>query len=535
MHGGGGASGLSDDNPENVAASAAPGTGAEASRDDHVHRNTFSTTTPSAVAVVGAVGGENLPARADHAHSGAFLSNADPQDVAADGESGDNSGAARSDHIHGLPIDNTLQFDGSGQMGVSIGDVVEHLQQNVRYYTSDSPDHQTDGSAAGQVYTTSRYPKNIARVKAEVRPETPSIYKAGIYTVNDDNDIIAVLGQSVDSVEVPADTTRTLTFSLLAESDSALGVPLTGEERIAVLIRRVGAGNSADTRLRHGGEAASSPNTSYPDAENDFVLVNHVIYQHENPAAGNDTESHGTSIRGNIRIYYTVTIDHGSLVGDGTVNAAHIDSESATDGQVLTADGSGGATWEAGSGGGGGGSGYGDWASIGSVTGAISGNPVTVALNANETIDDYEELYIHIEANNANDQRVVSPRFRVSDIPTTTLAGGGLGLPFAGNATDEGAVLVRRNADGDSLVLDAFGSVINFPATAVTSIFARALTTGGGGGGASLSDADPEDVGTTAPGTNAEASRSDHVHAGDIDLADATPEDVGTASAGNLC
>ena len=58
-----------------------------------------------------------------------------------------------------------------------------------------------------------------------------------------------------------------------------------------------------------------------------------------------------------------------------------------------------------------------------------------------------------------------------------------LAFPFAGNATDEGAILVRRNADGDSLVLDAFGSVINFPATAVTSIYARALTTGGGGGG----------------------------------------------------
>ena len=93
-------------------------------------------------------------------------------------------------------------------------------------------------------------------------------------------------------------------------------------------------------------------------------------------------------------------------------------------------------------------------------------------------------------------------------------------------------MLVRRNADGDSLVLDAFGSVINFPATAVTSIYARELTTGGGGGGASLSDADPEDVGTTAPGTDSAASRSDHVHAGDIDLSDSAPEDIGTGAAG---
>ena len=531
--GGGGGAGLSDDNPERIGDALSPGTGTEASRDDHVHRPTFSTTTPSAVAVVGVIGGEEFPARADHAHSGAFLSDADPQDVAEDGESGDNSGAARSDHIHGLPIDNTLQFDGSDQLGVNIGDVVEHLQQNIRYYTSDPLDHSTGGSAAGQVYTTSRYPKNIARIKAEVRPDTPSVYKAGIYTVNSDNDIIAVLGQSADTDELSANTSHTLTFSLLAEADSTLGIPLAGGERIAVLIRRAGDGNNADTRLRRGGEDANSPNTTYPDAENDFVNVNHVVYQHENPAAGNDTESHGTSIRGNIRIFYTVTIDHGSLVGDGNVNAAHIDSESAADGYVLTADGSGGSAWEASTGGGGGGgSGYGDWASIGSVTGAISGNPVTVALNTNETIDDYEELYIHIEANDTNDQRVVSGRFRVADVPTTTQAGGGLGIPFAGNNTDEGAILVRRNADGDSIVLDAFGSVINFPTTAVTSIFARELTAGGGGGGASLSDADPEDVGTTAPGTGAEASRSDHVHAGDIDLADAAPEDVGTAAAG---
>ena len=36
---------------------------------------------------------------------------------------------------------------------------------------------------------------------------------------------------------------------------------------------------------------------------------------------------------------------------------------------------------------------------------------------------------------------------------------------------------------GIRLVLDVFGSVINFPATTVTSIYARELTAGGGGGG----------------------------------------------------
>ena len=132
---------------------------------------------------------------------------------------------------------------------------------------------------------------------------------------------------------------------------------------------------------------------------------------------------------------------------------------------------------------GGGGSGYGDWTDIGSVTGSISGNPVTITLDSGEDIDDYEELYIHIEANDTNDQRVVSTRFRASEVPVTTLAGGGLGIPFAGNATDEGAVLVRRNTNGTELTLDAYGSVINFPATSVTTINARELTAGGGGGG----------------------------------------------------
>ena len=160
----------------------------------------------------------------------------------------------------------------------------------------------------------------------------PSIYKAGVYTVTDGNQIVAVLGQSEDSDEYPANQSVQIDFDLTATGENNLGIPLEGNERIAILIRRAGAGNGQDTRLRRGGEAANSPSESYPDAELDFVLDNHVIYSQEDPAAGNNTDSHGTSIRGNIRIYYSVTIDHGSLLGDGNVHPDHIESTDADTG-----------------------------------------------------------------------------------------------------------------------------------------------------------------------------------------------------------
>ena len=338
---------LSDDDPENVGGAAAAGTGTEAARDDHVHALNFETNTPTTLALTGSPGTSEHAARADHAHSGPIVSNHVPEDVADTAAPGDNTTSARSDHVHALPLQNTLEFSGSGHLGVSISDIVEHLQQNIRYYTSNN-DYSTDGSAAGQVYTTSRYPKNISHVKVELRPPTSiddAIYKVGVYRVEDNNDIAEILGQSEDSPEI--DGHGVYNFDLRAEGeDTELGIPLAGGERVAILCRRIGAGDSADTGLRHGSEAANSPNVSYVDAEIDFALDNHVVYQHENPAVGQDTHSHGDFIRGNIRIYYTVTIDHGSLIGDGNVDPAHIDSGTATEDQALLADGSGGAAFD---------------------------------------------------------------------------------------------------------------------------------------------------------------------------------------------
>ena len=64
----------------------------------------------------------------------------------------------------------------------------------------------------------------------------------------------------------------------------------------------------------HGAEVAAGPRKSYDDASEDFDLENGVVYQHIDPAIGASTHSHDTQIRGNIKIFYTLVIDHGDLV-----------------------------------------------------------------------------------------------------------------------------------------------------------------------------------------------------------------------------
>ena len=119
-----------------------------------------------------------------------------------------------------------------------------------------------------------------------------------------------------------------------------------GGIRLAILISRTGDNSDSDAAAVHGSLESGTPAESYSDASDDFDLDNGVVYQHIEPMAGHNTHSHTSGVYGEIKIFYTLTYDHGSLVGDGHVNAAHIDSETADDGDVLTADGAGDATWE---------------------------------------------------------------------------------------------------------------------------------------------------------------------------------------------
>ena len=478
-------------------------------------------------------------------------------DVAETSAIGTSVELSRDDHTHRLPTDDTLHWDGSDQLAVNINDIIERVSETVRYFTDSTGNFDTSSHATmGEEYTTSRWQKAIHKVQIHIGHQGGDgnlVYRAGVYEVEEDGEIITVFGRSA---------IRDVGNSGLWVFNFHPPVIVDPLARIIIVATREDEGNTTTARVLEGSESGDSPDISYMDAGEDFDRVHRVTYTEDYPVVGTTRHSHDAAfIRGNIKIYYTNTYHEGLLVGEDSVNAAHIDSESAGATEFLGSDGSGGAEWKvpaggggaitqatetalggvrgasalqaisssgtdilgwsvnrmgqfvsvalpamtqadidnattgrravtgaliaanAGSGGGGGGSGYGDWTDIGSVTGSISGNPVTITLDSGEDIDDYEELYIHIEANDTNDQRVASPRFRASEVPVTTLAGGGLGIPFAGNNTDEGAVLVRRNTDGTELTLDVYGSVINFPATSVTTINARELTAGGGGGG----------------------------------------------------
>ena len=108
------------------------------------------------------------------------------------------------------------------------------------------------------------------------------------------------------------------------------GVILEKGIRLGVLISRLGDNSDSAVAAVHGTEVASGPRESYDDASVDFALENDVVYQHIDPAIGATTHSHGTDIRGNIKIFYMmIIIDHPHLVGDGKINAAHLNSGSA--------------------------------------------------------------------------------------------------------------------------------------------------------------------------------------------------------------
>ena len=286
---------------------------------------------------------------------GLQLSDADPADVGEDADAGDEPTASRSNHGHAVPIDNTLEFNASDELGVNVQDVIEHLQEHIQYHTASGDYSSSGGATVGQAYATSQYRKIITKVEVLLNPLVGAdAFLVRLDELNADNSIKAKLFTS---------QTRSAPFGLgvaprafnFHDADGDIGVTLDGSIRLGILISRLGDNSDSAVAAVHGTEVSFGPRESYDDANVDFDLENDVVYQHIDPAIGASTHSHGTDIRGNIKIFYDVILDHGNLVGDGTVNAAHLNSGTAADGDVATADGSGGVTYEPPAAGGGGG------------------------------------------------------------------------------------------------------------------------------------------------------------------------------------
>ena len=288
---------------------------------------------------------------------GLQLSDDDPAPVADVADDGDATTASKGNHVHALPIDNTLEFNASDELGVNVQDVIEHLQERIQYFTNSSNYSSDAGATVGQAYATSQYRKIITKVEVLLNPLVGAdAYLVRLDELNADNSIKAKLftSQTRSAPFGLGVTARAFTFH---DADGDLGVAIDGSIRLGILISRLGDNSDSAVAAIHGAEAANSPRESYDDASVDFALENGVVYQHIDPAIGATTHSHDTQIRGNIKIFYTLIVDHGNLLGDGTVNAAHLSSGSAALGDVATAQGDGTVLYAppaAGPGGGGG-------------------------------------------------------------------------------------------------------------------------------------------------------------------------------------
>ena len=254
-----------------------------------------------------------------------------------------------------VPIDNTMQFDGSGDLGVNTQRVVQEVSEWVQHFATGDG-HDTSGhSGKYHEYTSPNTHRRIGSVQYDFDPQNDS--SGGGTGKTYQVFILELTGRNIDVI---------LGSSAVYSGNSLQhrfhftdGVMINPNVRIGIGLHRTDGGNNEGLSVRAGAESQDSPRESYDDASNDFNFVGRFNHDRPTPSV-NDTVG-GTAanqIYGNPEIFYQIIHTHDSLVGDGTVSSAHISSGSAADGEVLTADGSGGTAWEAAAGGGSGGAIY---------------------------------------------------------------------------------------------------------------------------------------------------------------------------------
>ena len=242
-----------------------------------------------------------------------------------------------------IGIDNTMQFDSDGDLGVNTQRVVQEVSEWVQHFASGDS-HDTSGhSGKYQEYTSPNTHRRIGSVQYDFDPlndssggGTGKTYQVFILELTGRN-VDAVLGSSA----VYSGNSQQHRFHFTD------GVLINPNVRIAIGLHRTDGGNNEGLSVRFGTESQDSPRESYDDASNDFNFVGRFNHDRPTPSV-NDTVGGTTAnqIYGNPEIFYQIIHTHDSLVGDGTVSVSHISSGSSADGTVLTADGSGGVAFE---------------------------------------------------------------------------------------------------------------------------------------------------------------------------------------------
>ena len=244
-----------------------------------------------------------------------------------------------------VPIDNTLEFDGSGNLGVQISTVIDLLDEDIRYYSTDQTREDARQASKGVVFmNTSIYPKRIHSVEWDFEGDgVGHNYTTFFVRIDDSDDLDFDYGQSETLFNVSTSGTRRFDFG-----SSGLRIP-GGVTRLGLFLTRTGSDDTWETKVFRGQPASDSPRESYPDASVDFPFWRSARFASGRPEPGDHIDNYITNgeIYGYPKIRYTLELEHASLVGDGNIEASHIDSGSSADGTVLTADGSGGVAFQA--------------------------------------------------------------------------------------------------------------------------------------------------------------------------------------------
>ena len=412
-----------------------------------------------------------------------------------------------------IPIDNTLQFDGSGDLGVQITTVTDLLDEDIRYYSLDTTREDAQQASKGVAFLNpSAFAKRIHSVEWDFEAEgIGHNYDSTFFELDSSGDVSLIYGRSATLFNLDGSGTHRFYFG----GSDGLRIPGTST-RLGLVLSQTGTDSTAVLMVFRGQPADDSPRESYPDASNDFPFWRSVRFASNRPELGESmTYITNGEIYGYPKIRYTLELEHASLVGDGNITAAHIDSGSAANQTVLQADGSGGSAFLAVVV-------HGDNIVDNTIPTDKYGNETVTAgkMSSGSATDghvatadgsggvDYEAVEIggvtHIESGATYNNNVIT-------VSTTGTVRGGDGIlfavptPFGTSATQEISLAIDGQADSEWPLHDRNGDALHEDDLTVNSVYIA------------ISDADSWDILVLPDATGTGGSNDGVVNAGTYD------------------